>query len=65
MNWAPPDPDTLRRIAFQLRHRDWRLSSPASNDHGDGRWQATSGTTRLTADSLAALLDHLEWIHAT
>ena len=63
--WATPDQDTMRRIIFQLQHPDWRLLAPASGDGADGKWHATNGTTDLAAGSLAALLDELDWFHAT
>ena len=61
MCWAVPDPETMRRIIFQLQHPNWQLCSPARTD---GRWHAVNGTTDLVADSLAALLDQLDWFHA-
>jgi hypothetical protein len=57
------DRDTLRRIIFQLQHPDWHLRAPA--DGADGNWHASNGTTGLAAGSLAALLDELDWFHAT
>ena len=38
---------------------------PATGDGADGTWHACNGTTDLAADSLAALLDELDWFHAT
>ena len=61
MSWAIPDPETMRRIIFQLQHPDWQLGSPAGTD---GRWHAVNGTTDLVAGSLAALLDRLDWFLA-
>jgi len=67
-SWRPrdavghPGPGHLRRIIFQLQHPDWRLQNPASSD---GRWHASNGTTDLAAGSLAALMDQLDWLHAT
>lgn len=63
--WAVPDQDTMRRIIFQLQHPGWHVHSPASGSSPDGKWHATDGTTDLAAGSLAALLDQLDWIHAT
>jgi hypothetical protein len=62
---AGPDRDTLRRVVFQLQHPGWRITSPLTGSSDDGQWHATNGTTDLSAGSLAALLDHLEWHHAT
>jgi hypothetical protein len=62
IRWAAPDRDTLRRVIFQLQHPDWRLHDPASRD---GRWHASNGCTDLAADSLAALMDQLDWFHTT
>ena len=64
-DWAAPDQDTMRRIVFQLKRPGWRITSPASSNSGDGRWHATDGTTHLAAGSLDALLDELDWFHAT
>jgi len=61
--WTAPDQDILRRIIFQLQHPDWHLRAPT--DSADGTWRASNGTTGLTAGSLAALLDELDWFHAT
>jgi hypothetical protein len=67
--WTAPDRDTLRRIIFQLQRPDWHLRAPT--DGADGTWHASNGTTGLTgltgltADSLAALMDELDWFHAT
>ena len=61
--WTAPDRDTLRRIIFQLQHPDWHLRAPA--DGADGNWHASNGTTGLAAGSLAALMDELDWFHAT
>ena len=61
--WTVADRDILRRIIFQLQHPDWHLRTPT--DSADGKWHASNGTTGLTADSLAALLDELDWLHAT
>jgi hypothetical protein len=60
--WAAPDQDAMRRIIFQLQHPSWHLYGSTSSDR---QWQAINGSTRLTADSLAAVLDQLDWIHAT
>ncbi len=43
----------------------WRITSPASNDSADGRWHATDGTIDLSAGSLDAPLNELDWLHAT
>ena len=64
-DWAVPDRDILRRIIFQLQRPDWRVHSPAAGSAADGKWHACNGTTDLAADSLAALLDELDWLHAT
>jgi len=56
MSWAVPDPETMRRIIFQLQHPSWHLG-PAGTD---GRWHAVNGTPDLVAGSLAALLDQLD-----
>jgi hypothetical protein len=61
--WAPPDRDILRRIIFQLQRPDWHVRTPT--DGADGKWHASNGPTDLAADSLAALLDELDWLHAT
>jgi hypothetical protein len=61
--WTVPDQDTLRRIIFQLQHPDWYLCAPA--DGADGKWHASNGPTDLATGSLAALLDELDWLHAT
>jgi len=50
---------------FHLQRPHWRITSPASSGNSDGRWHATDGTTHLTAASLDALLDELDWLHAT
>ena len=63
--WTAPDRDILRRIIFQLQRPDWQVHSPAAAPRPDGKWHACNGTTDLTADSLAALLDELDWIHAS
>jgi hypothetical protein len=63
--WTVPDRDTMRRIAFQLRYPGWQFRSPASGSSADDRWHASNGTTDLAAGSLAALMDHLDWFHAT
>jgi hypothetical protein len=63
--WTVPDRDILRRISFQLQRPDWQVHSPAAAPAQDGKWHASNGTTDLAADSLAALLDQLDWIHAT
>lgn len=55
----------MRRIAFHLHRPDWTITSPASSDKPDGRWHATDGTTDLSAASLDALMDELDWRHAT
>jgi hypothetical protein len=62
-DWPVPDRGTLRRIIFQLQRPDWRVHSPAAGSAA--RWHARNGTTDLAADSLAALLDELDWLHAT
>ena len=54
--WTTPDQDTMCR---------WRITSPASNDSADGRWHATDGTIDLSACSLDAPLNELDWLHAT
>ena len=63
--WTAPDRDTLRRISFQLQHPDWHLRPPGTGNSPDGTWHASNGPTDLTAGSLAALLDELDWFHAT
>ena len=63
--WTAPDQDTMRRIVSHLKRPGWRITSPASSGSGDGRWHATDGTTHLSAGSLDALLDELDWFHAT
>jgi len=64
-DWAVPDRDILRRIIFQLQRPDWRIRAPLTGDGADGTWHASNGTTDLAAGSLAALLDELDWFHAT
>ena len=61
--WTAPGQDILRRIIFQLQHPDWHLRAPS--DSVDGQWHARNGPTDLAAGSLAALLDELDWLHAT
>ena len=63
--WTAPDRDILRRIIFQLQRPDWQVHSPAAAPRPDGKWHACNGTTDLAAGSLAALLDELDWFHAT
>ena len=65
--WTVPDQDILRRISFQLQHADWHVRAPTDDADGnaDGKWHASNGTTGLAAGSLAALLDELDWFHAT
>jgi hypothetical protein len=65
--WTVPDQDILRRIIFQLHHPDWRVRAPAdgADANADGKWHASNGTSGLAAGSLAALLDELDWFHAT
>ena len=62
-----PDHDLLRRIIFQLQRPDWHLRAPTdgADENADGNWHASNGTTGLAAGSLAALLDQLDWFHAT
>jgi len=64
MCWAVPDRDTMRRIICQLQRPDWRVRAPYG-DGTDGKWHACNGITDLTADSLGALPDQLDWFHAT
>ena len=64
-HWTVPDRDTLRRIIFQLQRPGWRVRAPFNGDSADGKWHACDGTADLAADSLAALLDQLDWFHAT
>ena len=61
--WTAPDRDTLRRIIFQLQHPDWHLRAPTAG--ADGKWHASNGPADLAAGSLAALMDELDWFHAT
>ena len=65
--WTVPDQDILRRIIFQLQHPDWHVRAPTDGADGnvDRKWHASNGTTGLAAGSLAALLDELDWFHAT
>ena len=65
--WTIPDQDILRRIIFQLHHPNWhvRASTDGADENADGTWHASNGTTGLAAGSLAALLDELDWFHAT
>jgi hypothetical protein len=58
-------PDTVRWFLFQLQHPGWHFRTPLNDPGGDGRWHATNGTIALTAGTLAALLDQLDWIRAT
>ena len=60
-----PDRDILRRIIFQLQRPDWHVRAPFTGDSADGKWHASNSITDLAADSLAALLDELDWFHAT
>ena len=62
---AVPDRDILRRIIFQLQRPGWQVRSPAAERTPDGKWHACNGKMDLAADSLAALLDELDWLHAT
>ena len=64
-DWTVPDRDTMRRVIFQLQRPDWHVRAPFTGDSADGKWHACNGTTDLAADSLAALLDELDWFHAT
>ena len=64
-HWAAPDQDTMRRIIFQLQRPGWHIRAPFEGESTDGNWHACNGTTDLAADSLAALLDQLDWLHAT
>ncbi len=67
--WRPrdrqevPDRDLLPRVIFQLQHPDWQVRAPT--DGVDGAWHASNGTIGLAAGSLAALMDELDWFHAT
>jgi len=63
--WTVPDRDTMRRIIFQLQRPNWRIRAPLNGDGTDGKWHACDETTDLAADSLGALLDQLDWFHAT
>lgn len=63
--WADPDRDTMRRIIFQLQRPEWRVRAPLNGGSRDGKWHACNGTTDLAAESLASLLDQLDWFHAT
>jgi len=63
--WTAPDRDTMRGIIFQLQRPDWRVRTPFNGDRADSKCHACNGTTDLAADSLAALLDQLDWFHAT
>jgi hypothetical protein len=63
--WTVPDRDILRRVSFQLQRPDWHVHAPHTGMGTDGKWHASNGTTDLAADSLAALMDQLDWIHAT
>jgi hypothetical protein len=63
--WTVPDQDILRRIIFQLQHPDWQLRPPCTSNSPDGKWHASNGTTDLAARCLAALMDELDWFHAT
>jgi hypothetical protein len=63
--WTVPDQDILRRISFQLQHPEWRVRTPCTSAGADGNWHASNGTTGLAAGSLAALMDELDWFHAT
>ena len=65
IEWAAPDRDILWRVSFQLQRPGWRVHSPAATPTPDGKWHASNGSTDLAADSLAALLDELDWFHAT
>ena len=64
-DWAVPDRDILRRVIFQLQRPGWQVCSPAAGSAADGKWHACNGTIDLAAGSLAALLDELDWFHAT
>lgn len=37
--WDVPDRDTMRRIAWQLKHEDWTVQGPQTAT-GNGRWVA-------------------------
>jgi hypothetical protein len=63
--WTAPDRDILQRIIFQLQRPDSRIRAPLSGGSPDGEWHTCNGTTDLAADSLAALLDELDWFQAT
>jgi hypothetical protein len=64
-HWAMPDQDTMRRIVFQLQRPNWCIRAPSDDQGADGQWHACSGTMDVAADSLGALLDRLDWLHAT
>jgi hypothetical protein len=63
--WAPPDRDILRRVIFQLQRPDWHVQPPCTGCGADGKWHASNCPADLAAGSLAALLDELDWFHAT
>jgi hypothetical protein len=58
------DQDTMRRIVFH-QHAGWQITSPAASDSTDGRWHATNSKAHLSAATLDALLDELDWSAAT
>ena len=59
-----PDQDTMRRIVFH-QHAGWQITSPAASESDDGRWHATNSNAHLSAATLDALMDALDWSGAT
>lgn len=57
--WDVPDILTLRRVRWQLLHRDWSIVVPFTGR--DGRCIACrDGAEPIIADNLGALMDELE-----
>ena len=55
----------MDRIVFHLQRPDWIITSPASSDKPDGRGTAPMAPLIRSAASLDALMDELDWRHAT
>jgi hypothetical protein len=58
-------PDAIHRVVPYLQDPEWRITSPASGGYNDGRWHATSRDIDLSASTLDALLDQLDWFLAS
>ena len=54
-------PDAIHRVVPYLQDPEWRITSPASGGYND----ATSRDIDLSASTLDALLDQLDWFLAS